>query len=114
MTENELKYGVKNKDVIAQLGAIKPIYAFVFCIGNILKYATRYNSQSEKAYNTADLDKINDYANRAFEFCETIQEPDVLLICDYAETAKHQHTQGDTEDANKTINKILQTAKALL
>lgn len=78
--ENEAKYGPKNQDVIAQLAAIGDHAAFVFCLGNVAKYATRYTSQSQKSGLPEDLEKIQDYLRRAHAHCFVALEADLLAL----------------------------------
>lgn len=68
-TENELKYGAKDADLISQLFAISERVGIIFCIGNAMKYYKRYHSKSEKSNNPTDLQKISDYLDRARQGC---------------------------------------------
>lgn len=70
-TENRLKYGAKENDIISQMFAISLNTGLSFCLGNALKYITRYESQSEKGNNPADLYKFKDYIQRCIEVCES-------------------------------------------
>ena len=45
-TENALKYGAKENDVIAQIFSVSEKAGIAFCIGNALKYYTRFHSES--------------------------------------------------------------------
>lgn len=67
MTQNELKYGEKQNDVISQMFAISTECGVVFCCGNAIKYFTRYQSDSEKGRNIKDVIKAKDYINRMHE-----------------------------------------------
>ena len=64
-TENELKYGAKDADLISQLFAISEKVGIIFCIANAMKYYKRYYSNSEKSKNPTDIEKIADYLDRA-------------------------------------------------
>lgn len=63
--QNELKYGAKDVDLISQLFDISERVGIIFCIGNAMKYYKRYHSNSQKAKNPTDLQKISDYLDRA-------------------------------------------------
>ncbi len=71
-TENALKYGAKESDVISQIFAVSEKAGIAFCIGNALKYHTRFNSESKKAKNPADFHKTFDYIDRAKNKCSSI------------------------------------------
>jgi Protein of unknwon function (DUF3310) len=64
-TENQLKYGAKDGDLISQLFEISQTAGIIFCVGNAMKYYKRYHSNSQKANNHTDLQKISDYLDRA-------------------------------------------------
>ena len=90
-TENRLKYGAKENDIISQMFEISLQTGLAFCLGNALKYITRYESKSEKANNHADLHKFHDYIERCIEVCEsdisknylgfTYALQDILISC---------------------------------
>lgn len=85
MTENELKYGEKQNDVIAQEFAFSKIMGAGFCFGNIKKYLTRYISDSEKSKNPKDLGKAKDYLNRLHQK-DIINDEDLSIITEFIES----------------------------
>jgi DNA-binding XRE family transcriptional regulator len=66
-TQNAKKYGAKDADLIAQNFNISLELGIIFCVNNISRYATRYNSNAEKGHNPADIAKMLDYVNRALQ-----------------------------------------------
>jgi len=74
MTENEQKYGEKQKDVISDLFGLTNNHTNLgniagpsFALGNVMKYVRRYTSDSEKALLITDIKKARDYTLRAKE-----------------------------------------------
>ena len=75
MNENELKYGDKKDDVIAEAFNYNYASGIAFCFLNIRKYLKRFHSESEKCYNQNDIDKVKDYLQRAKENTNTSSRP---------------------------------------
>jgi NTP pyrophosphatase (non-canonical NTP hydrolase) len=65
--ENRKKYGAKNADEIAKSFEISESNGAGGCFLAIRKYLKRFISESEKAGNIIDLQKVKDYANRLNE-----------------------------------------------
>lgn len=72
--ENVRKYGTPSNDKIAKWESIHPLIGLIGCITSASKYPCRFNSESIKAGNNADIKKMADYLTRgkdiAFEWEE--------------------------------------------
>jgi hypothetical protein len=64
MNVNELKYGKKESDIISIQFKMSKQAFIGFCFGNIQKYLHRFDSESEKANNPKDIEKVIDYISR--------------------------------------------------
>jgi hypothetical protein len=114
-TEREpdnVRYGDDNgKDVIAHIADLNPIAAFYFCVGNVWKYAKRFVSNSEKAYNTNDINKMLVYAQRAFEYSAVNSEVYVIDMIDYIDKLK---ATKDAQEQAKFCERIIFYSKHLI
>ena len=64
MTENIKKYGSKESDIITIQNQMNRLCFVGFIFGNIQKYLKRYISESNKANNSRDIEKVLDYVAR--------------------------------------------------
>ena len=102
--ENIKKYGIKEHDIISKQFDISFKSGITFCLGNVQKYLTRFNSVSVKGNNIKDIYKVYDYLERVNEKISD-NEHYLLLenIIEFLKIAEYKHANNLAFELQKEL-----------